>query len=195
MFGDVKERARLDSLSIGKSSYGAASASVAYNPNRPRYIRITDINDDGTLKDDFVCSINEDDDENYSLEKGDFLFARMGATVGKTYYYKSGSQIFAGYLIRFKLNPDMLLPEFLYTYTQTREYLDWVKLNQSGAAQPGINAQKYSSLQVPVAKIEEQRAFVKFVAQIDKSKFAISTTRYIYDEILLRSFDLLWHSA
>lgn len=175
MFGERKNRRTLQEFSIGKSGYGAASASVSYDPTRPRYVRITDINDDGTLNNDFVCSINKQDDINYKLEKGDFLFARMGATVGKT-YYKGGSQIYAGYLIRFKLDPEKLLPEYLYTYTQTEEYLDWVKLNQSGAAQPGINAQKYSSLQIPVASIEEQKEFVRFVSQVDKSKFAVQNT-------------------
>ena len=173
MFGDSKEYVELANLSIGKSNYGAASASIAYDPMRPRYIRITDINDDGVLNDDYVCSINKDDDVNYKLEKGDFLFARMGATVGKTYYCRGGNQIFAGYLIRFRLNPEKLLPEYLYTYTQTKEYLDWVKLNQSGAAQPGINAQKYSSLKIPIASIEAQGDFAKFVTQVDKSKFAL----------------------
>ena len=192
MFGNVDKRTKLEDLSIGKSSYGAASASVAYNPSRPRYIRITDINDDGSLNDDYVCSINEDDDTNYKLEEGDFLFARMGATVGKTYYYKSGSQIFAGYLIRFKLDPKQLLPEYLYIYTQTKEYLDWVKLNQSGAAQPGINAQKYGNLLVPLANIEEQKSFAAFVAQVDKSKFIIQKslekTQLLYDSLMQEYF-------
>jgi len=174
MFNSETKRELLQNLSIGKSGYGAASASVPYNPNRPRYIRITDINDDGTLNNDYVCSINKSDDGVFRLQKGDFLFARMGATVGKTYYYRGGNQIFAGYLIRFKLDLEKILPEYLYAYTQTEEYLDWVKLNQSGAAQPGINAQKYSSLQIPIADIAEQTEFVYFVKQIDKSKFVLS---------------------
>ena len=192
MFGDSKEYVELANLSIGKSNYGAASASIAYDPMRPRYIRITDINDDGVLNDDYVCSINKDDDVNYKLEKGDFLFARMGATVGKTYYCRGGNQIFAGYLIRFRLNPEKLLPEYLYTYTQTKEYLDWVKLNQSGAAQPGINAQKYSSLKIPIASIEAQGDFAKFVTQVDKSKFVIQKslekTQLLFDSLMQEYF-------
>ena len=198
MFNSETKRESLQNLSIGKSGYGAASASVSYNPNRPRYIRITDINDDGTLNDDCVCSINKSDDEVFRLQKGDFLFARMGATVGKTYYYREGNQIFAGYLIRFKLDPEKILPEYLYAYTKTEEYLDWVKLNQSGAAQPGINAQKYSSLQIPIADIVEQTEFVYFVKQIDKSKFTLSNelamcnfyVRLINDSITHSRIDL-----
>lgn len=160
----------LDELSLGKGEYGAQSASIDYNSSRPRYVRITDINDDGTLNDDMVSSANVEDDKQYKLSYGDFMFARMGATVGKTYAYKSGNQIFAGYLIRYRLNLEKIMPEYLYAYTKLDEYRNWVLLNQSGAAQPGINAKKYGSLRVPVAPLKEQKAFVKFVNQVDKSK-------------------------
>ncbi len=133
-------REELDALSHGKGEYGAQSASIEYDPSRPRYIRITDINDDGSLNDDVVCSANIKDDEDYKLSYGDFCFARMGATVGKTYAYKNGNQIFAGYLIRYKLNLGKIIPEYLYEFTRLNEYWNWVRLNQSGAAQPGINA-------------------------------------------------------
>ena len=161
----------LDSLSLGKGEYGAQSAAIEYDAKRPRYVRITDINDDGTLNNDVVSSSNLDDDIQYKLSYGDFLFARMGATVGKTYAYKSGNQIYAGYLIRYKLDLERILPDYLYSYTRLNEYWEWVKLNQSGAAQPGINAKKYGSLLIPIAPIEEQRAFAAFSNQTDKSKF------------------------
>ena len=160
----------VDDLSLGKGEYGAQSASIEYDPCRPRYVRITDINEDGTLNDDLVSSSNEEDDEQYKLRYGDFLFARMGATVGKTYAYRGGNQIYAGYLIRYKLNLDWILPEYLYAFTKQDEYWNWVKLNQSGAAQPGINAKKYGSLRVPVPPLSEQKVFQTLVHQVDKSK-------------------------
>ena len=161
----------IDEVSLGKGEYGAQSASIKYDPTRPRYVRITDINDDGTLNDDVVASINPDDDEQYRLEYGDFLFARMGATVGKTFTFIAGNQIFAGYLIRYKLNQKLINPRYLFWYTKLNEYWNWVKLNQSGAAQPGINAKKYGSLRIPVPPIEQQEKFADFVQQVDKSKF------------------------
>ena len=160
----------LDEVSLSKGEYGAQSASIRYDPSRPRYVRITDINDDGTLNNDVVSSANKEDDEQYKLTYGDFMFARMGATVGKTYAYKSGNQIFAGYLIRYKLDLGKIMPEYLYAYTKLDEYENWVLLNQSGAAQPGINAKKYGSLKIPVPPIEVQRQFVGFCTKIDKSK-------------------------
>ena len=160
----------VDEVSLGKGEYGAQSASIEYDSNRPRYVRITDIKDDGTLNDDIVASINPDDDEQYRLEYGDFMFARMGATVGKTYAFITGNQIFAGYLIRYRLNTKLINPRYLFWYTKLDEYWDWVKLNQSGAAQPGINAKKYGSLRIPIPPIELQQQFAAFVAQTDKSK-------------------------
>lgn len=163
----------VDEITLGKGEYGAQSASTEYDSSRPRYVRITDINDDGTLNDDVVASINLDDDEQYQLEYGDFLFARMGATVGKTYAFITGNQIFAGYLIRYKLNLKLINPRYLFWYTKLDEYWNWVSLNQSGAAQPGINAKKYSSLQIPLPPLELQEQFAAFVAQVDKSKLAV----------------------
>ena len=182
----------LDKVSLGKGEYGAQSASVEYNESRPRYVRITDINDDGTLNNDLVCSANVSDDLEYKLEYGDFCFARMGATVGKTYAFKEGNQIYAGYLIRYKLNMNLIKPEYLYAYTTLDEYKSWVLLNQSGAAQPGINAKKYSSLQMPLAPINEQVSFVEFCNQLDKSKFAVQKAlekaQLLFDSLMQQYF-------
>lgn len=185
-------REELDNLSYGKGEYGAQSASVEYNSSRPRYVRITDIKEDGSLNDDVVCSANVEDDELYKLEYGDFCFARMGATVGKTYAYRGGNQIFAGYLIRYKLNLNRIIPEYLYEFTRLHEYRNWVSLNQSGAAQPGINAKKYGSLRIPVAPLEEQRVFATFVEQVNKSKFevqkALDKAQLLFDSLMQKYF-------
>lgn len=182
----------LDEVSLSKGEYGAQSASIRYDPSRPRYVRITDINDDGTLNNDVVSSANKEDDEQYKLTYGDFMFARMGATVGKTYAYKSGNQIFAGYLIRYKLDLGKIMPEYLYAYTKLDEYENWVLLNQSGAAQPGINAKKYGSLKIPVPPIEVQRQFVGFCTKIDKSKAAVQKsldeTQVLFDSLMQKYF-------
>ena len=185
-------REELDNLSYGKGEYGAQSASVEYNSSRPRYVRITDIKEDGSLNDDVVCSANVEDDKLYKLKYGDFCFARMGATVGKTYAYRGGNQIFAGYLIRYKLNLNRIIPEYLYEFTRLHEYRNWVSLNQSGAAQPGINAKKYGSLRIPVAPLEEQRVFAKFVEEVNKSKVevkkALDEAQLLFDSLMQKYF-------
>ncbi len=161
-------------MSIGVGEYGAASASMPYDINRPRYVRITDINDDGSLNNDCVCSSIIEDDITYKLNYGDFLFARMGATVGKTYAYRGGNQIYAGYLIRFKLDTEKLIPQYLFWYTKTPIYNTWVKENQSGAAQPGINAKKYASLEIPLLSLPEQQ---KIAAHLDSIQSAIDNKK------------------
>ena len=179
-------------ISIGKGEYGAQSASIEYDINRPRYVRITDINDDGTLNDNVASSVNPADDKQFKLEYGDFLFARMGATVGKTYMFIEGNQIFAGYLIRYKLNLKLVNPRYLFWYTRMDEYSEWIKLNQSGAAQPGINAKKYESLQIPLPPIELQNEFAKFVKLIDKSKVAVQKAldeaQLLFDSLMQKYF-------
>lgn len=182
----------VDEVSLGKGEYGAQSASVEYDPSRPRYVRITDINDDGTLNNDVVASINPADDAQYKLEYGDFMFARMGATVGKTYAFIEGNQIFAGYLIRYRLNREIINPRYLFWYTRLDEYWNWVKLNQSGAAQPGINAKKYSSLQILLPPIKEQNTFAAFVAQVEKSKVVVQKsldeTQVLFNSLMQEYF-------
>ena len=174
MFGDNSYLQKtLNSICLSKGEYGASSAAVAYDSTRPRYIRITDINDDGSLNNNAVCSKYVEDDQTYRLHYGDFLFARMGATVGKTYVYKSGQQIFAGYLIRYKLDLEQIDPVYLFYFTQQDRYKKWVKLNQSGAAQPGINARQYGNLTIPLPPLPLQQQFAAFVEKVDKSKLAV----------------------
>ena len=185
-------RKTIADISIGKGEYGAQSASIEYDINRPRYVRITDINDDGTLNDNVASSVNPADDKQFKLEYGDFLFARMGATVGKTYMFIEGNQIFAGYLIRYKLNLKLVNPRYLFWYTKMDEYSEWIKLNQSGAAQPGINAKKYESLQIPLPPIGLQNEFAEFVKLIDKSKVAVQKAldeaQLLFDSLMQKYF-------
>ena len=164
----------LNSISKAKGEYGAQSAAEKYDEKRPRYIRITDINEDGSLNDDCVASCNTNDDATYKLFYGDFLFARMGS-VGKTYAFISGNQIFAGYLIRYQLDLEKIDPLYLLAFTKTKTFFNWVKLNQSGAIQPGINAKKYGELKVPVPTLGSQHILVNKIQQIKKTKATLQT--------------------
>lgn len=182
-------KVRLEQLSSSKGEYGAGSASAEFDDTRPRYVRITDINDDGTLNDDYVCSKILTDDNEYKLKYGDFLFARMGATVGKTYAFLAGNQIYAGYLIRYRLILSKINPIYLFWYTRQNEYWDWVRLKQSGSAQPGINAKKFDSLEIPLAPIDKQNQFALFVEQADKLKFNVQKRIEKYKELLNKKMD------
>jgi restriction endonuclease S subunit len=147
--------------------YGANQSAIHYvSGEKIRYIRITDINELGELieEDWKTASVIE---ERYLLEAGDLLFARSGATAGKCLLYKSEHQksIFAGYLIRFKVDMGQVLPEYIFYFTQTFLYKHWVKTIQRTSAQPNINSQEYMNLQIPLPPLEIQE---KIVVEIQK---------------------------
>lgn len=124
MFGDPVENEKgwemkkIKDIATEKLSYGSGASAVPFNKS-VRYIRITDINEYGELKDEKVSP--NIFDEKYLLAEGDILFARSGATVGKTYLHKQNEIpcIYAGYLIRLRPNELLVLPNYVYYYTKS----------------------------------------------------------------------------
>ena len=179
MFGSVQSNVHgweiktIDELSQVPLSYGSQASAIDYDGNI-RYVRITDISDDGTLNHDVKSPSIVD--KKYFLDEGDILFARSGATAGKTYIYheKDGQCIYAGYLIRMKPDSSVIDPDFMYHFTSTADYISFVEESRRGAAQPNINAKQYGSVEVIVPPLDLQKKFVSFVKQVDKSKFIIS---------------------
>lgn len=96
------------------------------------------------------------------LENEDILFARSGATVGKTYIHSKeiGKAIFAGYCIRFRFDKSKVLPWFIYFYTKTGRYQLWVKSMQRPAGQPNINKEEFKSFTIPVPSLDVQEKLV-----------------------------------
>ena len=151
-----------------KGEYGLSVPSKTFDG--VRYIRITDITDSGTLNNDCV-SADCDEVEKEPLKDGDILFARTGATVGKTLIYLKayGECLYAGYLIRYRVKHDIMLPKYLFHFTHSNKYNKWVKSNLVEGAQPNINAQKYNSLSIPVLSVEEQSHIVSILDTFEAS--------------------------
>jgi len=149
-------------------TYGTSARAVARtDDDQPRYIRITDYGDDGiVLPHEFVAA--ESWDDKHILESGDLLFARSGATVGKTYLHTTefDPAVFAGYCIRFRFGKAML-PEFVYSFTKTGAYASWVAAIQRPAGQPNINKEEFKSLEIPVPPLDTQR---RLVAELDAAR-------------------------
>jgi len=175
MFGDpiTNEKGwevrKLADISKEKLSYGSGTSAIPYD-GKMRYIRITDINDSGELNDNIVSpnSFNE----KYLLNDGDILFARSGATVGKTYYHKvkNGKCIYAGYLIRLIPNADIVLPSYVFGYTKTQYYMEFVKSAQNAVAQPNINAKQYGNLDICIPPLSLQQQFTSKIEAIEHQK-------------------------
>lgn len=152
----------LGDLCLIAGEYGAGVASVELTEGLPRYIRITDITSDGQLNAEVRGPGGDESDwSGYRLEIGDMLFARSGATVGKTYLHTHPlDAVFAGYLIRFRPDPTKLDPTFLFGYTKTARYAAWVAARQNVVAQPNINARQYGKeLPIPLPPLEAQQMF------------------------------------
>ena len=197
MFGDVAdnprgyEKAHLKDVAKGRLSYGANCSAIEYDGNT-RYLRITDITDGGSLTGD--AKSPSEINEKYLLFDGDILFARSGATVGKTYRYnkEDGRAIYAGYLIRLTPDTNRVLPDYIFWYTKTDYYTSFVANTQRAVAQPNINAQEYGSLDILVPPMEEQREFASFVAQVDKSgaavRKALEEAQLLFDSLMQKYF-------
>ena len=157
---------RLKHLLLESLVYGANEAAEDDNPKNPRYIRITDMNSDGSLDSDTFRSLPMHVAENYLLKDGDILLARSGATVGKSFYYKSdfGICCFAGYLIRARPNKTKLSGKFAYWFFQSDSYWKYVAGSQIKATIQNVSAEKYGYLYLSLPKkIEEQTQISNFL--------------------------------
>ena len=182
--GDVPEHwdvRRLKHLLIEPLKYGANEPAQYTDPNLPRYIRITDIREDGTLRSNSFRSIPEGIAERYLLAEGDILFARSGATVGKTFQYKAswGRAAYAGYLIRARPNIRVIKTDFVKYFTQSQSYMNWLLGIFIQATIQNVNAERYNNLSLPLPHLSEQGIIVEYldkaIADIDA---AISRTRH-----------------
>ena len=160
----------LRELAASDGRYGSSAPARPYDADLPRYIRITDIDDDGALRSRSLASIAAEEAVPFRLSDGDLLFARSGATVGKTYLYDAGDGIcaHAGYVIRFPLDRTRCDPAFVARWTRSSFYHRWVRATLRQAAQPNINAGEYGTLPVPIPPLREQRAIARTLVLADR---------------------------
>ena len=163
------EKTKLFEICSEKGQYGAGIPAIEKNLKFPRYIRITDLNNDGSLRNEEWKSISEQDAKDYILIDNDILFARTGATVGKTFLYEKnhGRCAFAGYLIRFKLDKHKVVPKFLFYWTQSKNYLSWLLSIQTWGVQPNVNSEQYSRMSFLLPTILEQTKIASILSGVD----------------------------
>ena len=166
---------KLKSLLLSKPQYGANEASIIRDNNeQPRYVRITDIDENGLISLDELGATVANLDVKYILNENDIVIARSGATVGKSYIHKllPYTCVYAGYLIRFVVDSDKILPNYLFAYTQLNPYKEWVNAIQRPSAQPNINAEEYQSLEIPLPNLSKQQEIVDFINEAYTQKRA-----------------------
>ena len=163
-----------------KLKYGANESGVAYDPELPRYIRITDFSDEGMLSEKSKLSLTWKMGGEYLLEDGDILFARSGATVGKCYQFKTTMSsekhyAFAGYLIKATADKNKLLSDYLKYYSMSDCFTGWREVIFNKATIENIGADKYAHLPVVLPLIEEQVEIVNEIkAASEKYYYAIN---------------------
>jgi len=139
--------------------YGLNAAAKEYDGTNA-YIRITDIDDDShSFISDGITSPDTDlsKADDYKVAEGDILFARTGASVGKSYIYKpsDGLMYFAGFLIRARVKPEYDA-QFIFQNTLTEMYSKYIAVTSQRSGQPGVNAQEYAEYEIMCPTREEQ---------------------------------------
>ena len=138
-----------------------------------RYLRITDINDDGSIQSKEIeakyISPSEDVIKQFMLNDGDIVIARSG-TVGKSAIYKRNKyeqMIFASYLVRLLLDKKQILPKYLFYFTQVPMYWEQVLTNSITVAQPNLNAEKIKEIKIPLPPLDIQQKIVDEIEKVE----------------------------
>ena len=153
---EIKELAAISAINYGYTD------SASSDPIGPKFLRITDIQADQVHWERVpYCKIESVNLPKFRLASGDIVFARTGATTGKSFLVDEPPEaVFASYLIRLRLLNKALLPEFVSFFFQTEGYWKSIRDGSSGSAQGGFNATKLAALRIPVPPLSEQRRIV-----------------------------------
>lgn len=167
---------RLGELLIRPPSYGINAPAIPFDQRHPTYLRITDINEAGRFCDASKVSVSHAFSANYVLDDGDIVFARTGASVGKSYLYDrhDGELVFAGFLIRVQPDAEKLNPFYLKYFCHSSLYWKWIQLNSMRSGQPGINGREYASLPIPIPPtLTEQAEIAQVLSDMDADAMAL----------------------
>ena len=187
--------AKLNDLSIGgKGSYGIAASAVERKAELPTYLRITDIFDDGTLNPNELKSVDAPNSDKYILKPNDIVFARTGGSTGRNYFYdgSDGVFVYAGFLIKFSIDPEKVNPKYVKYYCRSKQYNDWVQSFNTGSTRGNINAQTFGNMEIPLPDRKQQDYLVSILEPIDEK---IKINKQINDNLQQQLFSLYENMA
>lgn len=160
----------LASLSVdGRGSYGIGASAVERSDNLYTYLRITDIRDDGTLNMADLKSVDDAKASQYLLRPNDIVFARTGASTGRNYFYDGtdGEFVYAGFLIKFSIDPEKVNPKYIKYYCMSDAYKGWVHSFNTGSTRGNINAQTLGGMPIPLPPRSQQDGLVDILSSLD----------------------------
>ena len=160
----------LSSLSVnGKGTYGIAASAVPFSKDKYTYLRITDINDDGTLNLDDLKSVDDPDASKYLLQPNDIVFARTGASTGRNYFYdgSDGTFVYAGFLIKFSIDPKKVNPLYIKYFCQSQKYKDWIHSFNTGSTRGNINERTLAQMPIELPDRKQQDVLVEVLSKLD----------------------------
>ena len=154
----------------GRGYYGIGASAVPYSDELYTYLRITDINDDGTLNMTDLKSVDDEKASEYLLQPNDIVFARTGASTGRNYFYDGtdGKFVYAGFLIKFSIDPEKINPKYVKYFCLSQQYKDWVHSFTTGSTRGNINAQTLAKMPIPVIDRKQQDMLVEILSSLDE---------------------------
>lgn len=197
------QNATLASLSVdGRGSYGIGASAVERSEDLYTYLRITDIRDDGTLNMADLKSVDDEKAAQYLLKPNDIVFARTGASTGRNYFYDGtdGEFVYAGFLIKFSINPQKVNPKYVKYYCMSDAYKGWIHSFNTGSTRGNINAQTLGGMPIPIPSRQQQDGIVEVLSSLDK-KIRNNTeinenlqeqAQAIYHHMIIENADAAW---
>lgn len=166
---DIKMQTLASLSTDGKGSYGIGASAVDRSDDLYTYLRITDIRDDGTLDFAGLKSVDDENASQYLLKPNDIVFARTGASTGRNYFYDGtdGDFVYAGFLIKFSLDPNKVNPKYVKYYCLSDDYRGWIHSFNTGSTRGNINAQTLGKMPIPIPPRPQQDGIVSILSSID----------------------------
>lgn len=164
------ENVTLASISVGnRGSYGIAASAVNFSENLYTYLRITDITDDGKLDTSGLKSVDDKRAHLYLLKPNDIVFARTGASTGRNYFYdgSDGELVYAGFLIKFSLDPAKVNPRYIKYYCMSSQYKNWIRAFNNGSTRGNINAQTFGNMPILLPPRIQQDNIASILSPLD----------------------------
>lgn len=167
----VLKKVSLSSLTLNGrgGEYGISASAVERSEDLYTYLRITDIRDDGTINMADLKSVKDERASQYLLKPNDIVFARTGASTGRNYFYDGtdGEFVYAGFLIKFSIDPQKVNPKYIKYYCLSDEYRGWVHSFNTGSTRGNINAKTLGKMEIPMLPRSQQDVVVSVLSSLD----------------------------